>query len=281
MSTNGVRKHRVGVISALVLVSLCIGAVSYALIGRGSHLPPRLNAPVGLPADLASEQRLQPRAMSPRDAAAEVLAGVASSGIRAIDVVGSRSESGATSAGVRITVDGADVNSVEAGWLGALAQGAIADLIADDKTLATQDVSAGGELIGVDATGKAAQRTLGIGYVASGQHFEALPDSALRERVRRVAAAFGLEVRAVTILHPLETALWVHLTVPNEGAVKWTIDELADALQGSPKTLEGLCIQLYSSNGDKLLTTAGAYRSGLGGLWFAAGQDDRFGAAHG
>jgi len=50
---------------------------------------------------------------------------------------------------------------------------------------------------------------------------------------------------------------------------------------GKSPVVEGLLIELDDSHGQPLLQSGVAYRTGEGGLWFAPGQDARFGAVHG
>ena len=83
------------------------------------------------------------------------------------------------------------------------------------------------------------------------------------------------------ILHPLESALSVSLTVRDDAKPGWTIAELSSALLGSVPDVEGCYIEIESSGGKPLLQTTAAYRVGTGDLWFAPGQDERFGAVHG
>jgi hypothetical protein len=52
-------------------------------------------------------------------------------------------------------------------------------------------------------------------------------------------------------------------------------------LVGKSPDVEGILIELYDPDGQPLLQSGVAYRTGSGGLWFAPGQDERFGAIHG
>jgi hypothetical protein len=73
----------------------------------------------------------------------------------------------------------------------------------------------------------------------------------------------------------------VTFVVPDGATIDWTIDELRDAVAGRPTEVEGVLIELDDPGGQPLLQSGASYRDGLGGLWFAPGQDDRFGAQHG
>ena len=69
--------------------------------------------------------------------------------------------------------------------------------------------------------------------------------------------------------------------LPGEVPVDWTIDDLRTAITGTPFAYEGVMITILDVTGRPLLVSGVAYRTGLGGLWFAEGQDSRFGALHG
>jgi hypothetical protein len=145
----------------------------------------------------------------------------------------------------------------------------------------TQAVIGGGEVVGLNNSGQPVSTVLGTGFIAGGQQFASPSDDVLRSRIRAVASTFGLAVRTLTILHPLESAISVSFTVPDNATVSWTIDQLGAAIEGAPRTVEGSLIQLYSTSGEHLLSSGAAYRTGLGVLSFAPGQDVRFGALHG
>src|SRR5262249_6032366 len=119
------------------------------------------------------------------------------------------------------------------------------------------------------------------GAVALGQVFGSPSDAVLTSQVNTVAQQFGLKVASLTILHPLESALEVTFVVPDAATIDWTIGQLGDALVGHSPDVEGLLIELDNSAGQPLLRTGAAYRTGEGGLWFASGEGDRFGAVHG
>jgi hypothetical protein len=68
---------------------------------------------------------------------------------------------------------------------------------------------------------------------------------------------------------------------PEGATIDWTIDELRTDLVGESPDVEGVFIELGDSHGQPLLQSGVAYRTGEGGLWFAPGQDARFGAVHG
>lgn len=81
------------------------------------------------------------------------------------------------------------------------------------------------------------------------------------------------------------------MTCPTSGLPTWPLAPSASgrerispscaALVGATPDVEGVLIQLDNPAGKPLLISGVAYRTGEGGLWFAPGQDERFGALHG
>lgn len=259
------------------------GGVGVASILNPGNQSPQLPQPTGAPGDYSSGHLGAGRGLTSAQATVQVLAGLAGTPVQRITVSSPPSTNRITGTGapwVTVNVVGIDPEGVESNWLGALAQGAVADLMRSDAPT-TQSVIGGGEVVGLNNSGHQVSNVLGSGYVAGGQQFASPRDDVLRAHVYAIASKFGLEVRTLTIVHPLDSAISVSFTVPDNTKVSWTIDELRTALEGSPKTLEGSFIQLYSTSGEWLLSAGVAYRIGLGGLSFAPGQDGRFGAVHG
>lgn len=266
-----------------VSATMLAGGVGFASILNQGNQSPQLPQPTGAPGDYSSGHLGAGRGLTSAQAVAQVLAGLAGTPVQTITVGSPPSTSGITGTGapwLTVGVAGVNPESVESNWLGALAQGAVADLMRSDAPT-TQAVIGGGEVVGFNNSGHQVSTVLGTGFVVGGQQFASPSDDVLRAHVYDVASKFGLEVRTLTIVHPLNSAISVSFTVPDSATVSWTIDEFRAALEGSPKTLEGSFIQLYSTSGEWLLSAGVAYRTGLGGLSFAPGQDGRFGAAHG
>jgi hypothetical protein len=165
-------------------------------------------------------------------------------------------------------------------WLADLAVGAVAERSRSDQAVANDLVSSA-TAVGPGKGGVPVTTTLGIGAVRLGQVFGSPSDSALIARVANVAERHGLSVADVRILHPLESALSVKLVVPHGATIDWTIDALRTDLVGESPDVEGVFIELDDADGQPLLQSGAAYRTGEGGVWFAPGQDARFGAVHG
>jgi hypothetical protein len=165
-------------------------------------------------------------------------------------------------------------------WLADLAVGAVAERSHSGQAVAN-DIIASATAVGPGAGGTSVTTSLGVGAVRLGQVFGSPSDSALRAHVSDVAESHGLVVADLQILHPLESALQVTFVVPNGARIDWTIDQLRNELVGESPDVEGVLIELDDSQGQPLLESGVAYRTGEGGLWFAPGQDVRFGAVHG
>lgn len=280
MSRNSFRSR--GRLVAGIAVSLTlVGGAAFASILNGGNQSPQMPQPAGPAGNYSSGHFVTGQGLTGAQAMARVLAGFAGTPVRKITIGGAKVTNGPTDAPwVTVNVAGVDPTGVEANWLGALAQGAVADLMRRGEPT-TQAVIGGGEVVGPNNSGQSVSTVLGTGFIAGGQQFASPNDGLLRSRINEVALTFGLKVRALTILHPLESAISVSFTVPDNAKVSWTIDQLRAAVEGTPRTVEGSLIQLYSTSGELLLSSGAAYRTGLGGLSFAPGQDERFSAMHG
>lgn len=171
-------------------------------------------------------------------------------------------------------------DSVTHNWYAELAVGVAAQLSATTQTSLDQ-VIASATAIGPDADGVARSTDLGVGAVALNQVFNSPSDDVLTSRVDEVAQQFGLKVDSAQVLHPLESALSATFVVPHHAKINWTADQLTTALVGATPDVEGVLWQLDDVDGTPLIQASAAYRTGAGSLWFAPGQDTRFGAVHG
>jgi hypothetical protein len=165
-------------------------------------------------------------------------------------------------------------------WLADVAVGAVSELLHSDQLVANDFITSA-TAVGTGEGGTATTTQLGVGAVRLGQVFGSPDDSILATRIADVAKAHGLEVGQARILHPLEAALDITFVVPEGATIDWTIDELRTELAGQSPDVEALFIELDDADGKPLLQAGVAYRTGEGGLWFAPGQDERFGALHG
>src|SRR6266568_3577748 len=101
---------------------------------------------------------------------------------------------------------------------------------------------------------------------------------ALGERMRTNQAVISDEIASATAVGPGSSGAQV---TSNLGLGAVSLDQLRTALVGASPDVEGVLIELDNSAGQPLLLAGVAYRTGEGGLWFAPGQDVRFGAVHG
>ena len=267
------------------VVGAGVGLAGIAVAGGGraaSEQPVSQDAPTaGSPGLYAKSAEESGPGLSTEDAVANVLTGMDGTAVQSARLIDAPKSATKRLPWVSVTVDsdqgGDDVHAV---WLAQLVQGAVADQ-ARTAEGATADVVGGGQLVDMDKAGDRVVVDLGTGSVAGGQKFGSPNDSVFTERAQTVANKFGLEVKDVQVLHPLESALSVTFTLPGDDVLTWNIDDLRTALAGNPTEAEGVFIEIDSPDGDPLLRNGAAYRTGGGGLWFAPGQDERFGAVHG
>jgi len=223
-------------------------------------------APASTPAD----------SLSPQDATAQVLTSLGDPTVRGAELVRHPTDPSCTSPCLRLRVEGAADHGVKEVWLGELILGAVAELVRTHEP--TLGAVMAGEVTYRGSNGHPHLVVLASSDSPPGGRFDSPSDSALRERVESVARTYGLGVKSVDVLHPLDSALVVTLTVP-AGDVSWTSDHVADELAGSPMDIEGLFVQLESPTGRPLLRIGQRLGGGVG--WSAPGQADRFGINHG
>jgi hypothetical protein len=211
--------------------------------------------------------------MTPDAAVARVVASLGDPMVQGADVVAHPNPTNCNSPCIRVRLDSDKGRGVREVWLGELVLGAVGELIrTDQKNLAAV---VAGRIVDRSPNGHVHTIQLdGDGRV--GQHFDSPSDDELRQRAATIADRYGLGVRSFEILHPLDSALAVTLTVP-PGDVPWTIDGLSQQLEGSPTDVEGVYVELDSPTGRPLVSSEYHARLKGGGGWFAAGQADRFG----
>lgn len=217
---------------------------------------------------------------SAEEAIALVLKGMSGTQVRSASLMEASADSVATGPWVSIRVDSDKGDDLYPVWLGGLVRGAVADRMRDDEET-TADVIGGGQVEDTDESGAPVTVPLGTGSIIGGQVFRSPSDDDLKARVEAVAKRFGLKLISVEVMHPLASAISVKFALPEEGELTWTIDDLRAAVAGSPLSVEGVFIEIDSPSGKLLIRTSSSYRTAEGGLSFAPGQDDRFGAVHG
>ncbi|MCW2791710.1 MAG: hypothetical protein JWO76_808 [Nocardioides sp.] len=268
------------------LVAVALGAVVGGLGVTGAVIRDEPPAPgAGPTAETTSDATRysdavapQGEGMEPEEAISRVLRILGSDIVTAMEPVGA---AGSTWLTVYEkgdpTLPGSEVRLT---WLAALAQGAVADLVRTDQ-VATNQVVRGSSVIVTSPSGRTRTLDGGVGYVAAGQVFDGQVDSrddrTIVDDVDETLRSHGLSPVSVQVLHPLGPAVSVVATLSEGTEVNWTIDDLREAISGDPKAFEGLLIEIDSPSGAPLLVTGVAYRTGLGGTWFAEGQDVVFG----
>jgi hypothetical protein len=279
MSMTSRLPRRIGSAAAPALaVVIATAGVAVAAALAGSTAMPN-NDHTGDPVTYAGGQSTPPASLSanaaPSDAAAQVMEDL--SGAPQLVAVTTKSTPSGLQVAVTLTRNDDSVPDV---WLADLAVGAVAERSHSDQAVANDLVSSA-TAVGPGKGGDTVTTYLGVGAVRLGQVFGSPSDSALIAHVAKVAESHGLSVSDFQILHPLESALSVKFVVPDGATIDWTIDALRTDLVGAAPDVEGVFIELDDSHGQPLLQSGVAYRTGEGGLWFAPGQDARFGAVHG
>jgi len=179
-----------------------------------------------------------------------------------------------------VTIDSEQAHAINQRWLAELMQGAVADLMRTDEATTSQVLN-GARLVATDASGHRVVTPLGHGAVVGGQVFDSPSDDALRQQVAAAAEKYGLTVDSVQVLHPLDSALAVTMTVPDGPLDGWNLTSLQDAIEGkttptSAFNVEGLYLELHSPSGKPVVKSSFASRIPGGGGWSAPGQDERF-----
>jgi hypothetical protein len=232
------------------------------------------------PGSYAKESAVTGPGQSAGEAISQVLKGMSGTEVRSATLMEAPADSVATGPWVSVRVDSDKGDDLYPVWLVGLVRGAVADRMRDDEEI-TADVIGGGQVEDTDRSGAPVIVPLGTGSILGGQLFHSPSDEDLKVRAQAAATRFGLELLSVEVMHPLESAISVRFGLPEDAALTWTIDDLRAAVAGSPLSVEGVFIEIVSPSGKSLLRTGAAYRTGEGGLSFAPGQDERFGAVHG
>lgn len=213
-----------------------------------------------------------------------VLAGAGMEAVRSVEEIapGSGPEAGLPRLRITITQDSLDGPAgVFAPWLSSVAQGAIGELVHSNQAAINQVLGHSETIVVLPSRTSTLDGNLG--FVATDQHFSDsdLQDAEIIRRTNAVLDSFGLTVLEVRVLRPLGADLVVRASIPDGEDPDWTIDELLDAIGSNPRTVEGLYLEIDSTEGLPLLVSGSAYRTGLGIYWFTDGQDVRFNALHG
>lgn len=267
--------------SALIAggLGVALGATGLAF-GVGPLSSPQSEDLHERPGSYAKESTATGPGQSADDAISQVLKGMSGTEVRSASLMDAPADSVTTGPWVKVRVDSDQGDDLYAVWLADLVRGAVADRMRDGEET-TADVIGGAQLEDTDESGAPVTVDLGTGSIVGGQVFHSPSDDDLKARAEAAAKRFGMELLSVRVMHPLESAISVKFELPEDGKLSWTIDDLRDAVAGSPPSVEGVFIEIDSPSGKLLLRTSSSYRSAEGGLSFAPGQDERFRAVHG
>jgi hypothetical protein len=261
-----------------------ICAIVVALAGLGA-VAGNPDPPHGKPGRYANTVTDKGEHLAPDRAAELALAGFATPQVTTATYEDSRDGRGTLHVAELVNREPVDGDLIVLTWNAAMIQGATAERMrSDEATLA--DVLGDASITLTLPNGQQMQLDpANMGSIAAGQQFGAAGDQPGDEELaadaKAVLTRFGLTASRVEIRHPLGAALVVDASIADDAPIDWTIDGLRSALEGPAHNYEGLLISLTSPDGAPRLVSGVAYRTGLGGLWFAEGQDARFGAVHG
>lgn len=267
-------------IAPLLIAGLALGGTAIAVaVDNGSppeELPAIAEGESGTPASYVPHAAVKAEPLDAVVAGSRVAEALKAGGINDVRVT-----SDGTRVSVAIEMDEFD-DTVSQVWFADLAYGAAVELVTGGGSRSTFETVKSATVDGTSKDGSPTHIDLGVGAVALGQRFNSpADDDSITTAMGQAAAKYNLKVSSVDVFRPLEAAVRVVLVVPESLKPDWTIDELRSALVGQVPTVEGVLVELVTESGEPLLTSGVAYRSGGGGLWFAKGQDTRFGAVHG
>jgi hypothetical protein len=274
-----------------VVVAIAAGAVAgvLAVAVAGESFEPPSPTQADAPTTYTRTAGETGLGLGPEDALKRVLVNLGSSSIE--DVSFEQSPSAALNDdkpwmtfvvnGPSSDVDGGDIPPA---WQADIVQGAVTELMRTDEKSANE-VVAGSDIQVLLPSGERIDSGGGAGFVGLGQVFVSQTstetDGSIKQRVAEVLAKFGLEPLAIDVYRPLGAAVSIRARVATDGPVDWTLDQVRDAVSSDPKEFEGIYLELVGAEDEPLLRASVAYRTGAGRLWFAEGEDRRFGALHG
>lgn len=273
------------VVIAGVALGTAVGVGGIAVAQNGTsdapEPPPSASTAIDKPLQFSASLQETGPGMSADQATAQVLKTLGDPSVTSAEVTTAPADSGESGNWLTVSISSDQPRAIEQQWLAELVQGAVDDLMRTNEA-ATKDVLSGGEVVDQDSSGQQVTTPLGHGGVVGGQVFGSPSDDALRQQVQAAADKYGLAVDSVRVLHPLESALAVTVTVPNGPIDGWDAPSLEHALEGAVKpnfqpNVEGLYLELQSPSGEVLLKSSYAFRVPMGSGWAADGQDERFG----
>ena len=242
--------------------------------------PPHAATASGKPIQFSASRQDVGPGLSADQATQQVLGGLGDPSVTSATVATPALSSGESGHWLTVTIDSDQADGVKQSWLAQMVQGAVEDLMRTHEPTTSQ-VLQGAKLVDRDGSGHRVVTDLGYGAVVGGQVFDSPSDAALRQQVATAAQKYGLTVDSIQVLHPLDSALAVTMTVPDGSLDGWGLDSLQNAIEGGTvPDVEGLYLELRSPSGQIIVKSSMAFRIPGGGGWSAQGQDGRFGINH-
>lgn len=107
----------------------------------------------------------------------------------------------------------------------------------------------------------------GVGSVTQGQMFSSTSDSDINAHIRSAAAAAGLTVDSLRIIHADQAAPAVVVSTSRPAAAASNPDALLTSLFGPPGTYEGEYAKVLASDGTVVFVQGSSFRTGVGQRW--------------
>jgi hypothetical protein len=180
------------------------------------------------------------------------------------------------------TVQGSSLKvggDVAAAWEADLAQGAVADRLAQGYSDLSSVVS-GSSIDFESSDGTVTPVTGGAGDVVTSQSFVGGSDESIISSVDSVLLKYSLTPTEVRVLHPLQPAVSVVATVKDPAQINGQFEEIWNAIEGSPMQYEGLYLEIDSADGSPIVCSSADYRNGSGRLWIDPKFDSDIGEGH-
>jgi hypothetical protein len=107
----------------------------------------------------------------------------------------------------------------------------------------------------------------GLGEVSLNQQFDSPRTSDIPEEIGELAAAAGLTVESIEILHADQPAPAVVATTSDPNAVADNLGAITNSIFGKPPKYEGYYLEIRNGRGEPIVIQAADFRTGAGHQW--------------